>query len=769
MPLRRLNTPATLQHASPCVSRRAGARLISRAFLLALSLASPLNAQPATQPADTITPTTLRDLLVDTRLDAARRREAAISLLATGPIGVDLVARELNPTRDPETQLFIARAVILSDAAPPELAQPMLNLLADADPILLPELSAALSRYNDPRVLAALLAPAQNDKLPAEARSGPVFALGYHPRIEVARVLMECIQPNQPAPVRRAAFEALGNLTGIDSHGSDLAQWRRWWEQHRRLNEAQWLAEVLQNQTRRRLADERQAPRLAERLTELYRPLYRVTPAADRPVLLAAMLTDPLEPVRLLGVELTLQWLTDNPAQDNKPIHAGLRAALLSRLDDASPTVRQGAARLLREMRDESAADVVEQKLARGEETDPDVLKAYLQVMARMPRRGAVGAISAMLPDPILRNDAAGALTEAVTAGLVDPPEAAVMTRRLDELTRGPQPPEPRVIDLLGRLGHILDWNRVAMWMDAASQDVREASAKVWAQSGQPLTTLIGRASDPIIRRIFVDAAGRRGQSVEDFNALVDLRPADASQLTAWQRSVTAMASRVPAQAVIDADAKLQKADEDPATRDRILSAAIDAGAEQRSADDMAKLLLARGELRLSQGDANQALADLNAIKADDLVDPALRRRHRQTLFRTRLAAGEVDPAFSLAGQILGDNQVDEAGRNTVIEELLTAAQRQIATGQLDTARNILARLQTLLNGRPVTAFAARISELETKAGVAAPEPTPPAPTSAPGEPMTPKATPVTPTHSSDPATTPSATSPKPSPDEPRP
>lgn len=742
-------------------------------LLLLAGLPMAATAAPTTQPAIPMAGVageqaafqTLLAQAKEGKLDAARRREAVGQLLNQYRTrAIEALTAELKPEGDAGTQQVIVQALWTSDEDPPvDLAFPLVALLDRADESFLADLAVALGRFDDHRVLKRLTDQAVDNAAPVARRRGCILALGYHRSQATARLLLTLIQPNNPPPVRTAAFTSLMLMTGIDEFGSDLGRWQRWWEQHRRVSEEQWLEELLTYHARKNEQAMAQSQKLQARVVELQRQLYRATAQDARPALLAAMLADALEPCRSLAIDLVIQRLTDA-----QPVNPPLREALLARLDDASPAIRQGTARILRELADAGGADAVAQRLADGREADPDVLRAYLLVLARVPRASALDAAIQWLGDAVLGGEAAAAVGKAVEARLLSPEQTITTNARLKELTTGDAPPDPRVIELFGRMASDEEWARIAHWLDDKDAAVRAAAASAWAQSNQPLAPLAQRASDPVIRQRLIEAATQRGDDGPTLLVLVRFKPEQEQAAAAWQRCVVTMAGRVDSEAALAADKALVRLKAPAALRNEFLSAAIGkvlpevgpitttnpappgtapgvspapgVGATTAPVVEMSSalldLLLARGELRLEQGDANQALPDFRRVDgaggANGSAGEAQRKRARWGLFRASLDAGESDAALERAKKILAAAPTDAELKDAVIQAYLGNVQRSLATGQVDPASKALRQLREIL-GASTPAVIEKIAELETKATTARPTvtplPVPPVPT----------------------------------------
>ena len=428
--------------------------------------------------------------------------------------------------------------------------------------------------------------------------------------------------------------------------------------------------------------------RATARVTDTQRQLYRAAAETDRDTLLASFLTDAIPATRALAIDLTAQ-LRD----DGKRIGPAVAAALVARLDDAVPRIRMGAARLVRDFGDEAGADAVARRLASGRETSADVLRAFLMVLARLPRAEAVEPVMAMLDDAQLRAEAADVLARAAEAGLIPGEQADRLADRVRRQIPQNGAPLPQIIELLGRVGGPEDWTRIANWLEHADDAVRAAAARAWGSSSQPLAPLVARSADPVIQPIAIDAAGRRGAAGTTMVGLARLRPASAPEQAAWARTLGAVAGRAPGAFVLEAQALLDGDEALASTRTDMLAAAIErvlvetideaAGngvtvALAQSADPViaAELLLTRASLLLASS-PSRALADCeHVVKLKLPLTSEQSQRLVLTQVRCHLARNDYDKAFAVGEVALADRRPapGSIGPDDALASLFTTA-----------------------------------------------------------------------------------------------
>lgn len=674
----------------------------------------------------------------DAKLDPTRRQEAVGKLLTLDRAGaVELLVIELRPEGDSGVQRVIAQSIAAMPNEPPaELSWPLFTLMDRADDPTLHDLASAVGRYDDRRMMRRLIETVDDTTAPMGRRRGSVLSLGHHRTQATVKALIEFADPSKPQQIRAAAFTALAQLTGIDDFGSDLAQWQSWWEERKRMSEEQWYEDLLAQYSRRTKRESAGVRKMQERVVELQRQLYRATSVDARPDLLVTLLADPLEATRQLAIELTVQRLTDT-----QPITPELRKALLARLDDSGAAIRQGTARILRELADPAGADAVAERLAQGSERDPDVVRAYLLVLARSPRAGGVDVAVNLLGESGMSGEAAAALAKAIDAKLLSAQQRAEVIQRLRRFVNPDAPPEPRVIELLGKVAQEDDWPRIVRWLDDPDTAVRVAAATAWAQSDRPLRSLADHAGDAAIRPIVIEAATRRGDDLETAMALVHNKPDQDQAVQTWQRALVAMSSRIAPEAALSLNDALLEQKETPTLREQVLSAAIARfnSAATQPADTapatqaaippaLVDLILASGELRLAQGETSPALADLKKLEQVTTLSAAQSLRLRLGFFQAALASSEWNEAFTRAAQVVQSAPADSPARETVLQSLLAAAQRSLATGQKETALNLATQIRSLAGAALTETMNEKVTEIERRA-----QPTPPpAPTSQP-------------------------------------
>lgn len=519
----------------------------------------------------------------------------------------------------------------------------------------------------------------------------------------------DATKPSLPAPADADRAERRTGLFGLGVIGRG--------ETDRSRVDAN-LQSMMEESARR--AEEARAAR--ERVVELQRQVYLLTPAEQKPALLLSYLEDPLAAAREQALGFVGAMLSDN-----QPIGPELRARLRARLDDGQATVRQRAASLLADARDEPAADLIADRLASNTELNPEVLRAYLSLLARLPRAASVERCVSLLADPLLQSDAAAALASASDAGLLNARTAQQALRSVRELLAPARPagaplaPEPKLIELLSRLGDDSDFLRIERWLDHPDDPVRDAAARSWSRSTRSLLPLIRRSADPVIRSVALASAARRGDDPAELQALIEHRPGDPTDRAAWRSAMVALAERVPPSAVLEADRRLWANLDAADIREAVLSAAVDrlapatstqpppvapapplptATPDRQRATDLARLLLARARVRAESGQHTAALPDYERAVATDGDTDLTDRERRAALVgsgRCLIALERWSDALDLLRRTSAAAATSPALRDIPLElasELVAVAERAAVDARLDFARTLTAGLR---------------------------------------------------------------------------
>ena len=543
----------------------------------------------------------------------------------------------------------------------------------------------------------------------------------YHDQ-PVVDTLIQLTDQGQPIKVRYAAFEALAKLTGIVDLGHDRDKWQQWWSDHRDLPQAHWHQRLLENiaSYAERLAQRQEWTQA--RLIEAQRKVYRSESAADRPNLLIQMLDDRLEGIRSLAIDIMSKELVDG-----EPPGEELRQTLIELLADPSPNLRRGAARLLHELNDQRAATVVAQKMAAGQETEPNVLRAYLLLLAKMPRPEAAEAALHLLDNPQFCGEAAGLLASTAEKKMLEVPQVNDALKKVRALLTDDRLPKPQFVTLLGAIGNDTDWKRIEVWLDSPDTRIREAAAEIWARSDRLLQPLVVRAGDSIIQPIVIEAAIRRGNQRQTLMVLIDHKPQQQQPAEAWQEALIQMVRRIAAHSphsAVDAQQKLVELNESLSTQDMLLTAAIDVIAPHNDLPGIAahrsilvELLLRRATIRSGEANPQAAIEDYKHVAMLTPLDDEHQHRYIRGLMAARLDGNYIEGAIELAEQILKADQSLPASANIgrIGSMFLDAAEKALDAGQADQTDQILRGLSPLLGDKTPSDLIKRRNDLEAR------------------------------------------------------
>ena len=629
----------------------------------------------------------------------------------------------------------------------------------DVDDEVIPQI---LGRSLDEVTVTGVIAIARSDSVGWRRRQA-IATLGYYRNRAAADALIGLLDDEESEAIQQLAMSGLERLSLNPSPGRSPVAWQRWYQQRRHLTPMPWLAQLLGDvahreriagQTRREedqtqlaetlakfdaMARQLSAARLA--VIDARRRLYRASPEPERQDHLNAWLGEEQDSLRQLAIELAEQRLTAN-----RPFDEPLRAALRLRLGDPRTELRQRATMLLWNLADQAAADIVADRLAGSQEEDVAVRRALLMLMARLPRAAAVEPSLPMLDDATLRGPAAGALAAAIQAELAEPSQIARAAQGVRAALNDDQLPLPPIVALLACIAGEGDWKRIAGWLDASDERVKEAAARAWAASDRSLWELARRAGDVSVRQIVIAAARRRGKDGRAMVALAVQKPGDDQVLVTWRRALVEMANRVPVASILEVDKNLATQGEDE-LRIQLLTAGINrlmkplAAKSSSEADDASQpnpllnraeprarivvaLLLNRAEVRMDLGDPQSARADLQQIEKFGGVakDPEFGLRFELGMLRAHLAVGDGDEADEKARGILAN--VSSAKRPQIIQAVanhfVESVHRHLASQQFDQARLVSSRMKALI-GEPSDGLRQQMAELNQQIQIASP------------------------------------------------
>ena len=610
--------------------------------------------------------------------------------------------------------------LLLSDDGLRVFLPALFPLLAHDDDAVNARTVEVFARINDPAAMRGLAAVAAGRGNPVRQRLSAIHAMAHHPRREVVASLMTLIHDHEP-PVQGASYAVLRNLTGLEDIPDDPEQWSQWWRQHSEMTAAQWQQALLRGLVERgRLAAARRQ-HLEGRLAEALRLLYLDADSERRTEFLVAWLDDPLPTIRDLAMDLVAQRLVDVGAE---PVRESLRVALRHGLHAPHASQRRRSADALRQLGDPAAAALVSDKLSARVEQNTDVLGAYLRLLRHVPRREAIEPMIHLLGDPRMARLAADALAAALDAGdddapWITPQQSAMMRNVARHHLGGMNDETPSMIRLLGRIaapGTNDDWQLISRFLDSDVDLVKDAAARAWAESNQPLTPLAARGADGVIQPFLYDAAIRRGAAERTFLAIAEHAAARPSLAQNRQQALVALAAKVSPEAVLQIADRFAGSEEDQALRVNLLAAALLALESNPSAEGnrFVTLLLTRAEALSDAGEWRRALADYERLQSDEAfsLTPWQRARTEFGTLRALLNTARIAEALAIAETM---PRLDASDTPQLASLLLDAAKRSAEANKPDDARSILHFLRTSIDATPQPTMKEAIRALESR------------------------------------------------------
>lgn len=579
-------------------------------------------------------------------IDPNTRRNAAQELIEMRvPEATEVLAEALRSRKAP-VMLAAVSALYSSKISLPDLDDSAVAALVHAPPDALEPLCWLVSRYGD-QALRRVAEMARNPNASPEARLGPIHALGSFRSRTAASHLISILQtppgslsqsPTDASKTVRAACQSLERLTGLP-HGVEPAKWTQWWSEASQLTDEEWYRLVADSLSRRvaelqtQLLKETQMSQLASReLAETYRELYPALTTDDQLRRLPELLDDQLPAVREFALNRISLLL-----RDSVRIPAEVQTKLAQRLGDEQPGLRLMAGRLLDELNYEGAAQVLAARLS--SEKSPEVVRGFLEILAKRPTIAAVEPLHRLLRDRELHGDASTALWRILPAVQIPASEMAALQE--SARTAFSQYRTPPLARLLAFVGDATDTADLSALLDQGESAMRAAIAEGFSRRGlrQPL---IDRAADPEIYPFAVDAIVQSQPDLGNFRTLVRLIPPETKRQR-WLDGIQAMATRLGSANALAIDDMLVNMPEiSPRVRRDVLITALDAPREVLG-DNRSKLIVRVAPLLLDlnePGRAHELLESLNG----ETASPSLQGMR----FRAAVLSGQYEIAAKL-------------------------------------------------------------------------------------------------------------------------
>lgn len=326
------------------------------------------------------------------------RDESAKRLLSRGNAAADdILESVLKDPANRDGQVAVAHAIASANNPPARFIEPLGMLLTTfPNTQEATEASAqALARYtSDDRARNILtnFVIQPNAKLPPSQRAAAVRALGRMVEKGVAQTLIDLMRTEQDDVVRNAAFDALGDMTGL-SYGRDAQQWNQWWVANRNASPLDWTTSLLIKNNLQASELKTRIESAQDTLTQFITIIYGKTPEKDRAAFLTEHLKSASEDVRLAAT----RFIYDQARASPTSIPESLKQTLRGMIGDSSTQVRMQVARTLTAVNDPGAVQALLTQLA--QEKDPDVKAVILTALGPTNDLAAVNAILASLDD----------------------------------------------------------------------------------------------------------------------------------------------------------------------------------------------------------------------------------------------------------------------------------------------------------------------------------------------------------------------------------
>ncbi|NBO92157.1 MAG: hypothetical protein EBV06_07555 [Planctomycetia bacterium] len=298
----------------------------------------------------------LRELLYD-RLDPRGQSQAALLLVQSkDPAAEKIVRIGLRQTENEETFQALAAAVRLKQDS--RFVSELLGALVANRPRIRQVVAETLAGLASPELVKRLAVVITDPKTDLRVRQTALWTLGRTGRQEAAAVLIG--QCDASEELRRVAMLALTELTG-QTHGTDAARWKTWWEEHKSMTHEQWLEMRLAYHTARSLRLEGDLLRYRAQVNRLHQMLYARLPLAERFGYLEALRDHEDPSVRALAVVFAVEL--------RSTVTDVLRIAFLSEMvvhltHDTNADVQRGAVLALGRFNDDKATDRLRDLLA---------------------------------------------------------------------------------------------------------------------------------------------------------------------------------------------------------------------------------------------------------------------------------------------------------------------------------------------------------------------------------------------------------------------
>lgn len=372
-----------------------------------------------------------------------------------------------------------------------------------------------------------------------------------------AELLVDFLAMVEPGSEDARSIDAgLQVFAGVNESRS-RSQWIKWWKEFDRPAGEQEVVQRLEDRlaeaNNRIEIEQKRAELLARRLAETIARQLAIMPEADRNKKILELAVDEEAVVRLAAIAHVERMLRNGRIPSEE-----LRVAVLLRLDDIDPTIRIRAAQMLDAMGVEDLGTRLVEAI--GDETDPRVLEAVLEILGNRPVPGivpiAVGLFEST--EPSVTHAAAGAVAAVGRAGLLDEEMASRVRESLKARKGGINSRELAEVAVLAASDPSSE-GPIALLVDEDPEVRRGAAEGMRARGAR--ARLLEEAGDPVVARVATRAWSDPPWSLESVIALKQLRPRDEEEknLAEWREATQAVLASLPLPFVLDADEALQE------------------------------------------------------------------------------------------------------------------------------------------------------------------------------------------------------------------
>lgn len=486
---------------------------------------------------------------------------------------IDLLS---TPGGDAAAQLAIASAVGDAERPPTDLLNPLIELLADPRPALGQAAARAIQRFESEWVIRRLKPMATNSRGRPAERFAAISALGlFGDNIQAIAVLAALLENDDPA-IRVAALEAFAQATGVGAEDPRAAL--TWWRRVSVMSKDQWLKALIEARSAQVRALQDSNAELTRRLVAAQREKYLLTPEAQRGALLQAMLRDNLAAVRLLGLDVVNDLITDR-----KEVGPDTRAIIVERVTDDNARVRLRAALRVGDLRLTMALPRLMEAIA--QETNIEARAAQTSALGRIDDPAAAPLLEERLLDDSLEvvGEAALALGTLARRGQANPDVAARAAPALLARYQTLPPDRAGVREkFLTAMATVADESfrpvfEAEMQPDRPVNLQRAAIAGLAAygdaRAAEQIRPLL-RSPTMEVRLAAVDALGKCGRSRKDLDALaMQSQPDRETEVGIRQRAwdgFLAVAQRIGPDEVMQIAQEFDRPDDPAAQRRRL-------------------------------------------------------------------------------------------------------------------------------------------------------------------------------------------------------